>query len=92
MFGTVFSQGGKEFYGGINSRPTPTFINGSTDSITHPPQKLNLKPLLDSPKKSKTNKKKQRLYINKKKVPKWAEDFNELAKVYGSDHQKKLRS
>ena len=41
-----------------------------TDSIQHPPQKLNFKPLLDSPKKSKS--KKKRLYMNKKKVPRWA--------------------
>ena len=43
----------------------------STDSVQHPPPKLNFKPLLDSPKKSKS--KKKRVFINKKKVPRWAE-------------------
>jgi len=41
-----------------------------TDSGQHPAPKLNFKPLLDSPKKSKT--KKKRLFINRKKVPRWA--------------------
>ena len=34
------------------------------------PSKLNFKSLLNSPKKSKS--KKKRLFINKKKVPRWA--------------------
>ncbi len=49
------------------------FINSSSgNSIQHEPLKLNFKPLLDSPKKQRT---KKRLYINRKKVPKWATDL-----------------
>lgn len=52
------------------------FTFGSTSSTSsnsiQPGQvkTLNFKPILDSPKKSQT--KHKRLYINKKKVPKWA--------------------
>jgi len=38
---------------------------------------LNFKPILDSPKKTAT-KHKRRLYINKKKVPRWAENFEKV--------------
>jgi len=60
-----------------------TFGKFSTDSIPHPPAKLNFKPLLDSPKKSKT--KRKRLFINKKKVPRWAEDLDKVRQVYESE-------
>jgi hypothetical protein len=70
LFGTIFSQGGNNLFGANNQQKKPNFSNFSTDSVNHPPAKLNFKPLLDSPKKSKT--KKKRLFINKKKVPRWA--------------------
>lgn len=75
MFGTIFAQGGKNYNNLANKLgATPNFKNGSDHLIAHQPLKLNFKPLLDSPKKSKS--KKKRLYINKKKVPRWAEDLN----------------
>lgn len=60
-------QPGKNFFlqGNINQKNSIF-----SDSVHHPQPKLNFKPLLDSPKKSKT--KKKRLFINKKKVPRWA--------------------
>lgn len=57
--------------------------NFSTDSFNHSSTKMNFQPLLHSPKKEKT--KKKRLYINHKKVPKWAEDLEKIAKLFGSE-------
>ena len=87
LFGTIFAHGGKNYkpvnQGALN------FANGSMESNNQPQPKLNFKPILDSPKKSKT--KKKRLYVNKKKVPRWAEDLKEVAKLYGSEQQRNLR-
>lgn len=69
ILNTIFYPGpmnGKNFFLPNNGPKSSIF----SDSVHHPPPKFNFKPLLDSPKKSKT--KKKRLFINKKKVPRWA--------------------